>query len=309
MPILDAVFDYVRAYALSSTNKTALWLILAILFLVIYFVVIWFFEVRKSTAVLIAFTPVLFLDYAISFGKYTFAFPFDFNYSTNRGYITLSILDWIFNFGLFKSYGLTVFNSVNGSYILTGLQNLVVYLFVYADSIIEFLLIAYFLYTLFDRIEYAVLGASIPVLAYTYFTNPLKELATAKATVSHILYFFDHATQFQQMAVMATAFVSFLLVIFLISTATGLFISIGKSTVKPGLEASMWEVSLTGLSFGLALVYSIAVILHPEYSWYVLLPVLVLYSIIRSGMNRLADKRKGVKAQRQIIHEALREAR
>lgn len=304
-----AVLNYLQAYASSSTDKTALYFGLAILFLIIYFAVIWFIDVRKSTAVLIAFLPVFLLDYAVGFGKYTFTLPFDFSYSTNRGYITLSILDWIFNFGLFKSYGLTVFNSVNGSYFLTGFQNFIVYFFVYADSIIEFLLIAYFLYTLFDRTEYAVLGASIPVILYTYFTNPLKELADAKAAVSHILYFFDHATQFQLLVVIGTAFLSFLLVIFLISTVTGLFVSIGKSTIKPGLEASMWEVSLTGLSFGLAFVYSVAVILHPEYSWYVLLPVLIVYSIIRSGMNRIADSRRAEKRQKQMIHEAQREAK
>jgi hypothetical protein len=306
--LLDTLFGSLQSYASSSSNKTALWLGLLLLFFIVYFIVIWFSDIRKSTAIVIAFFPVLLLDAVISFGIYTFKFPLGFSYTTQKFYITLSIFDYVFNFGLFKNYGLAVFDHVNGLYLLSGTQNILTFLFVFSDSLIEFVLIAYVLYYLIGRIDFALLGASIPTLVYTWrISNPLTEFVTAKATVSHVFYFLSRAAPEQKLLVIGLFLLSFAFIVFIIATVSGFFMTVGKTTVRPGLEASSWEFSMTGVALGWTLAYAVVQLLHPEYSWYAVLPVLIIYNIFRSRMKGMAERRKAEKAQRQMFREVMEE--
>ena len=314
MALPDAIFEYLSArigtYISTAADKTALWLALALLFIVIYFVVIWFTDVGKSTAIFLSFMPVLVLDWLFSFGTYIFKFPFGYSYATHNFVITLNIVDWIFNFGIFKSIGLDAFNQVSGAFVLTGAQKALVFLLVSADSIIEFIVLAYIFYSIFDRIDIAICGAAIPTILYSIFiSNPLKEVVKAEVTVKHVLYFFDHATPEQNVIVFGSLFISFGLIVFLISAVTSLIEGIGKTTVRPGLEGHQYEVSLTGLAFGLSLAYSLAVVLHPDYSWYTVLPVLIIYNAIRSGMKGVAKNRRTQKQQKELVREVVDEYR
>lgn len=308
MSLLNTIFSFItqKVTALATaSDKTPLWLLLLLLFIVIYFIVIWFSDISKSTAIFIAFIPVLILDLIFSFGSYVFHLPFNFNYPIKHFVITAQTLDFIFNFGIFKGVGLQTFNTVSGTYALSGIQNFVVYLFTFSDVIILGISLLFILYYIGDNFSNALTGTGIITLIYVYFTNPFDESKTAVATTQHIFYFMEHASPEQQITVLGSAFISFVAIVFLISIVSSFFITVGKTTVRPGLEASSWQFNMTGIAFGLSVIYSITSVLHPEYSWYVVLPLLIGCSIVRSSMHSYAEDRRDRRQERENIREAV----
>ncbi len=315
--IINTVVDFaVKKIAnLATTSTDILYLELAILFLVVYFFLIWFvFEQDKKLAAAFAFVPILLIDYAFSFGKYIFAFPLAIpgigdTYTLNNFVLTFRLFDYIFNFGIWKDFGLTTFNAVTGSFLLSSLDKILVFLFVFADSILIFILASYIIYSFIDDIQYSALGGAFAALAYSFVSNPFKEFKAAEVTVSHVRYFIGAATHEQLIVVLGAAIISFTIIVFLLSVATNLFIAVGKTTVNPRLESKSWEFNITGIAFGLAIFYAITNLLHPKYAWYVLLPVLVGYSILKSGMSSYAEGRHADRRQREMIAEAVIDAR
>lgn len=313
MAFWDTIFNFIaqKVTALATaSDKLPFYLLLVLGFLVSYFIIIWFSDISKSTALGISFIPIFTLDWIFSLGTYTFRFPISLPwigeaYTTNKLTITFRLLDYIFNFGVWKDVGLSTFNNVTGVYVLSGIQNLVVYLFTFSDVIILFISFFFIFFYIADNFGDAFAGAGIITLAYAYFTNPFGEYKTAVATTQHMFYFIGHATPEQKIVVFGSAFISFAAIVLLISTFGSLFITAGKTTIRPGLEASSWEYNLTGVAFGLSVIYSITSLLHPSYQWYVFLPSLIGCSMVRSSMQSYADDRRERRQQRESIKEAV----
>lgn len=290
---------------IQSTDPSILWQGLAVLFLIVCLSLIWFLNVKKSTAIVIASLPFLVMDGFVSFGTYTFRLPPEYTWSTQNFVMTLNLVEWIFGFKIFQNWGGLTFNSINGDVVLTMWQTLFIYLYAFSDTLIGLLVITYLIKNISGRLDYAVLISIMIVSLYSLLvSNPLSEAATAEAVVKHILFFVGNASQTQFIIVIMSAIISFLLIVILLSTVTSFLVGVAKSTVRPGMEASAYEMSFTGLSFGVAFLYSLVYIQHPDRTWYVLLPALLLYNIVMRGA-RGAARRRSEKREQQAYFRAM----
>ncbi len=275
------------------------------LFLIFYVAIIWFTDTKKSTAVGLAFIPILLIDLTLSFGKYTFMLPLNYNYTIGKGIFTINLLDFILNFQIFKLYGVEMFKQVTGTYLLTWPQQILVWIFTIGDSILAFLLLLFFFKNVLADWTYAFLCALVPSVLYLNWSNPLKEFNTVTTNTQHIFYFFNNASGEQFIIVVATFLTSFAIIVLLLSTIINMLAGIGKSTVMPGLESTMWQFNVTGIAFQLALLYAVLQLLHPEVTWFVALPLLVIWGVIKRSLKGHADSVKEKREFRESIGEAM----
>ncbi|MCJ7617349.1 MAG: hypothetical protein MUO43_12520 [Desulfobacterales bacterium] len=281
--------------------------VLALFFVVTYFALLWFvLEDNKLLAMGISYIiTILILDLIVSFGTYTFNLLY-FTYTVDKGFLTLSLITYILQFGFWQQFGLSVFNGFNGAVTLSTYQTAFVWMLTFGDNLLEFSLLFWILKDVFSDISDALLWSVIPVTVYAVLTNPWLEYDRASLTLQHITHFFGTATQGDQLLVIGTIAISFILVVYLLSIATTLFFGIGKSTVQPGWESKSWEFSYIGSSFLLALIYSISVLLHPHITFWVTIPLIIGLSILKSSVKSYAGKRKDERNNRKMIEESVR---
>ncbi len=302
--IADNTGNLITKYAPNYISNISDFLLLSgFLFILILFIIKWFTDTGNGISIIISAIPAIALDLMYSYGSYTFVLPL-MEYTVTKGVLTLHFLDYILNFGLFLDYGISTFNQVSGAYTLSSIQMLLVYLLTFGDSIIEFIALTYIVYYITKDLNSSIMLSAAVVLIYSYAVNSMKELATMTNSVSSVFYFFDNAAQSQLITVLGAFLVSFFIIIFLLSTIINLFVGITKSTIMPTAETWQWTQNFSGLAFIMTIAYSTLILLHPTYTWYVVLPLFVLYGIVKNRLNGYAD---GIKAHDERVSD-IREA-
>ncbi|CAG0948721.1 MAG: hypothetical protein OIN86_12985 [Candidatus Methanoperedens sp.] len=285
--ILKTIIDFL----ITTTDLNRI-LVFGLLFLILYTTLIWFFfENNKSIAAFLAFSPILILDFFYSFGSYTFKLPL-IQYASDKLFLTLSLFDFAFSFGIFKIYGMEIFNSVSGTVVLTDIQNILVFLLTFADTIFLLFLLYYFFYYLINDSQYASAITIILVSVVTFYLQPLKEWDTATKTMSHSIYFIENATTEQLLIVSVSFLISFIAVWIILSILINIVIGTAKNTIRPDLEGTMWKINLSGVAFKFTVIYSVGVLLHPEFSFWVMIPLIVLWNLISNSMQDYSNGRR-----------------
>ncbi len=312
MDILGTIFNFIgQKYTALATapDKTIFWLLLAIVFIVFFFGAK-MLNLDTDIAALVGFAPIVLLDLLFSSGTYTFSFPFHYSPTWHKFVVPLQIFDWIFNYGFFKTVGLATFNQVTGSFVLTQIQQVALHLYVWGDSIIELVVIFYIVYNITNHLEIAAVAAIIPTAIYTRFiSNPFKEYAASEKIVEHVFYFLNHANQEQKIIVIGSLVISFLLIVFLLSTILSLLLGTASSTIRPSLQAHEYEVNYVGTAFGLSVALSVMELLHPDYLYYNFLAVALVYGLFKATVKDYANDRKQKREQREMIQNAVYDAR
>ncbi|HWQ96283.1 MAG TPA: hypothetical protein VN368_02810, partial [Candidatus Methylomirabilis sp.] len=224
-----------------------------------------------------------------------FVLPF-FEYMTDKLYLTLSGLDFVFSFGIFKLWGLETFNAVSGTQVLTTIQNIIAYIFTFGDSILLLILLSYSIYYIINGIDNAksisFMTAMIVVLFLAGYFNANRELATSQETMKHIIYFLNHTNTEQLIIVAGTFLASFVAVWMVLSIFINLIVSTAAHTVMPDMESKTWEMNLSGIAFGWTILYSSIALLHPEYSMWAILPAIVIGAWIKSMLSGYSEGKR-----------------
>jgi len=318
------------------------WLIIAILGFVIYTSLSTFTEYNKSVILIFSLTPLITVDLIRSFGTYIFDLPFVGTYELDRLVMTLSLVDWIFEFQLFSpaieimsdyivpESELLISNLTFSMFIdlvltLSWMPLLILFLTAaisIGDSILQFLIFFMAIYYAISIVEdkwerqfslqipLSILGAIIPVIAYSFFSNPIHEFEKANAQIASLFNFMSTATILDRGIVVILAVVSFLIVLIIMSVMTKFFLS-SSIAVFPGMQEKQWTTSYTAVAFITTLMYTFLFIMHPEYKWYLIITVIIIWKLFRHVMEDIAHEAKGRTNMREgrkkeiamIVHE------
>ena len=318
------------------------WLIIAILGFIIYTALSMFTEFNKSVIVVFSLMPLFVVDLIKSFGLYIFHLPFLGTFELDRLVMTLSLVDWMFEFKLFdpaleimseyivpeselliSNLTFTIFIDL----ILTLSLMPLLILFLTAaisigDSILQFLIFFMAIYYAISIVEdkwerqfslqvpLSLLGAIVPVIAYSFFSNPIHEFIKANAQIALLFNFMSTAPFFDIVIVILLAVLSFIIVLIIMSVMTRFFLS-SSIAMFPGMQEKQWRTSFSAVAFITTIIYTFLFIMHPEYKWYLIIGVILIWKIFRHVMEDIAHEAKGRTIQREgekkkiamIVHE------
>ena len=318
------------------------WLIIAILGFVIYTALSMFTEFNKSVIIVFSLMPLFAVDLIKSFGLYIFHLPFIGTYEIDRMVMTFSLVDWIFEFQLFNP-ALEIMNKyvvpdsellisnltftilIDLIWTLSWMPLLILFLTAaisIGDSVLQFLIFFMAIYYAISIVEdkwerqfslqvpLSILGAIIPVIAYSFFSNPIHEFVKANAQIALLFNFVSTAPLFDVVIVIILAALSFIIVLIIISVMTRFFLS-SSIAVFPGMQEKQWRTSFSAVAFITTLIYTFLFIMHPEYKWYLIIAVILIWKIFRHVMEDIAHEAKGRTVQREgrkkeiamIVHE------
>lgn len=266
-----------------------------------------------------------YLGAPITFGTYTVSLPIFGTQSLGTGVMLMRLLDFIFNFGVFREVGIPYLEAFNQTITNQTITNqtaikslemgktilmypppsfefkVFVALYVSIDSIIEFLFMGMvfwgILIVLMDFLNsdtrnakiYAYLLAAVPVIAYTvYISNPIFEYRQAMPQLQKVMYFMGHADTTSLVIFLSTLIFSILLVTEVIAVSVSIFLSTGAKTFKPSWESKVWQVNVQGMGFLYTLSFAIMYALH-QYPWFVFFPAIVLYTLFKNLSSGAID--------------------
>lgn len=327
----------------SSVTATTTYILLCLVvgFLIHFFHLLDFFDIPNTYKMIIAILiPIVLLEFILSivfgsvgipldWGSYVYHFPYFGDIVITSGVQISKFLDTIFNFGLFRIFGMPYFTEFIKTVpvgemvmisvpegaglfeligvVFSGWLGLLTWLCVSFDSIIDFI----FFFVLFSAI-FAVFGenvknakiyiiglACIPVLLYSYYiSNPFQEFPIVLVSVQEIFYFWGHADGLSLFMFFGTLIVSFVLVTEIIALVIYLFLKGGAVTLQPSWSTKEWSVSQHGIAFGYCVAFFTMYFLH-NYQWFVFFPLMITYSLLKrvSGtaidtMNAHAEKQE-----------------
>lgn len=319
LPTEASVVNSIASVITSTTTYTILVLLTA--FLIYFFKVLDFFELPSSYKMLLALVLPMFLwEFVLGFlfgmvgihldwGSYVYHFPYFGDIVTKSGVMISRFLDFTFNFGPFREFGLPYFNNfVNTTQIpVTVIPpdmgawgiiksifasgfNFFVWVWVSADSILDyiffFILFSAILAVLAENMEnqkaWAAGLALVPVILYSYFiSNPFQEYPEALVMLEKIFYFWGHGDSWSLTVFFLTLIVSFIIVMEIIAMVVHIVLKGGAMTIQPSWQSKEWEISQHGIAFGYALAFAAMYSLHPEWSWYSFYPMLILYTLLK----------------------------
>ncbi len=172
------------------SDSNIFWIATVTLFIILYLALGLFPSIKKSLRVLLSLSVPILIDLALSFGSFTFVFPFDYSFTITHGVMFIKLIDYIFTYGLFTDYSsslISPFIEAASDQSSSPLIYAIVFLLVAIDSILEFAFLTFATYTVITLIEdkwkkqikhqrpIALLAVLIPVLWYTLGgSNPLK---------------------------------------------------------------------------------------------------------------------------------------
>ena len=318
------------------------WLIIAILGFVIYTALSMFTEFNKSVIIVFSLMPLIAIDLIKSFGLYTFHLPFIGTYEIDKMVMTFSLVDWIFEFQIFNPAleimsdyvvpesellisNLTFTVLIDLIWTLSWMPLLILFLTAaisIGDSLLQFLIFFMAIYYAISIVEdkwerqfslqvpLSILGAILPVIAYSYFSNPIHEFIKANAQIALLFNFFSTAPLFDIVIVIILASLSFVIVFIIMSVMTKFFLS-SSISLFPGMQEKQMTTSYSAVAFITTIIYTFLFIMHPEYKWYLIIAVILIWKIFRHVMEDIAHEAKGRTMQREgrkkeialIVHE------
>lgn len=319
------------------------WIVMAIFGFVIYTALSTLTDFSKSVILMLAAVPLVVFDSLMSFGIYTFDLPFLGVYEVDRLVMTLGLVDWMFGFQIFNSaldtmstYAITegdpLTTPLSFKVILDLLWNLswipllilaITALISIGDSLLQFVIFfmaTYYAISIIEdkwerqfslQIPVSIAIGAFPVLLYAfYFSNPIHEFEKANIQIASLIHFLSVAPFMDVVLVAMLGSISFFIVLIIMSIVTKTFLS-SSIMVFPGMQEKTWRTSYASVAFLTTLLYTFLYIMHPEYQWYLIVGVILVWKLFRHLMEDIAHEAKGRTREREgrrkeiamIVHE------
>ena len=319
------------------------WIIMGILGFLIYTVLSATTDFSKSVILMCSAIPLIVFDSLMSFGIYVFDLPFLGIHEVDRLVMTLGLIDWIFGFQLFNSAldimsnyavaeGDPLTTALSFKVILDSIWNLswvpllilvITALISIGDSLLQFIIFfmaTYYAISIIEdkwdrqfsfQIPLSIIIGAFPVLLYAlYFSNPIHEFEKANIQIASLIHFIDVAPFVDVAIVLMLGIASFFIVLIMMSVVTKTLIS-SSITIFPGMQEKMWTTSYGAVAFLTTLLYTFLYIMHPEYQWYLIIGVILVWKMFRHVMEDIAHEAKGRTKEREgrkkeialIVHE------
>lgn len=307
------------------------WIIMGILGFLIYTVLSTATDFSKSVILICSAVPLLVFDLYMSFGIYVFDLPFLGVYEVDRLVMTLGLIDWIFGFQLFNP-ALDIMSNyavVEGDPLTTALSFEVILDLIWSlswvpililvitalisvgDSLLQFVIFfmaTYYAISIIEdkwerqfslQIPISILIGAFPVLLYAcYFSNPIHEFEKANIQIASVIHFVDVAPFVDIIITLMLGMTSFFIVLIIMSIVTRTLIS-SSITIFPGMQMKMWTTSYGAVAFLTTLLYTFLYIMHPEYQWYLIIGVILVWKMFRHVMEDIAHEAKGRTRERE----------
>ena len=295
------------------------WFVGILIALVVFTFLQHFTDVSKPVALVAGFSVIVLMDLVTSYGTYIFELPFIGAYEVERLVMTLGLVDYIFGYQLFNPAKDIILSYATPEVITTLPIQFTALALSIGDSILQIIIFYLTIYYVISLIEYhrnqeyewqipvSIVGALFPVLLYAiFFSNPIHEYEVAIVEASNIMSFFNNATISEILYVIVLGFISFLIVFTIISTMAHFLLS-AAINVRPGLKMQTWSTDYTSIAFLLTLLYTFLYIMHPDYKWYLILMVIIIWKVFRGFMEEVSTKAKLKTGQRSEMRSQARE--
>ncbi|MCK4665571.1 hypothetical protein KAU33_02410 [Candidatus Dependentiae bacterium] len=313
------------------------WLIVIIFGFILYTVFSMFTEYDKPVIVMISMIPLFAFDLIESFGTYTFDLPFLGIYEVDRFVMTLGLMDWIFGFQIFNP-ALEIMSNYpieEGDPLTTALSFKVILdwiftlswipisiLFITAavsigDSILQFLIffmaVYYAISIIEDRWErqfslqlpVSIAVGLLPVLVYAcFFSNPIHEFKEANIQIASVFNFISAAPLIDKGIVVTLGIISFVVVLLIFSVMTKFVLSSTIAAI-PSRQQKKWTTDYSAVAFITTLLYAFLYVMHPDYKWYLIITVIIIWKIFRHVMEDIAHEAKGRTKEREMRRKEL----
>lgn len=319
------------------------WIIMGILGFIIYTVLSSVTDFSKSVILLCSAIPLLAFDSYIPFGIYVFDLPFLGIYEVDKLVMTLGLIDWMFGFQLFNS-ALDIMNNyavAEGDPLTTALSFKVILDLIWnlswapllilvitalisiGDSLLQFVIFfmaTYYAISIIEdkwdrqfslQIPLSIIIGAFPVLLYAlYFSNPIHEFEKANVQIASVIHFIDVAPFMDVAVVILLGIASFFIVLIIMSVITKSFMS-SSTMVFPSMQGKQWTTNYGAVAFLTTLLYTFLYIMHPEYQWYLIIGVILVWKVFRHVMEDIAHEAKGRTREKEgrkkeiamIVHE------
>ena len=340
----EIILNYFSASSgLPLGESIVFWIIMGILGFLIYIGLSSTTDFSKSVILMCSAVPLILFDSLMSFGVYVFDLPFLGVHEVDRLVMTLGLIDWIFGFQLFN-HALDIMSGyavAEGDPLTTALSFKVILdlilnwtwiplliltitaMISIGDSLLQFVIFfmaTYYAISIIEdkwerqfslQIPISILIGAFPVLLYAcYFSNPIHEFEKANIQIASLIHFLDVAPFVDIMVVLMLGMASFFIVLIIMSIVTRTFIS-SSITIFPGMQEKMWTTSYGAVAFLTTLLYTFLYIMHPEYQWYLIIGVILMWKMFRHVMEDIAHEAKGRTREREgrkkeiamIVHE------
>lgn len=308
-----------KPLAETFSNQYSFWT-LAIIVGFIVFVIMKLLNIPKVYAGVTAImVTALGLEYGLEWAFQNFGITADFGYYVLKipaygeiimrdGVMLLQLLDFIFNFGIFRNIGLTYLNALPADQITTMVLpawfKIFVAIYVSMDSILGY----FFMVALFGafisflsrhlNINASSVGmytyslAGIPILIYNYYiSNPFYEYRVALPQLQKVLYLTTSGDITSLLAFYGSLALSIVLVMQIIAMAYHYVLEVGGSTVRPNWQATAWTTNAQGIGFTYTMAFAVMYSLH-SFEWYIFFPGLILYLIFKSISDSVITSQK-----------------
>lgn len=313
------------------------WMIVLIIGFIIYTALSMFTEFEKPVILMCSSLHLFALDIIKSFGTYTFDLPFLGIYEVDRLVMTLGLVDWVFGFRLFNP-ALEIMSNYaieGGDSLLNvlSIKMILDWIFTYSwmplsilfitamisigDSILQFLIFFMAMYYTISIIEdkwekqfslqlpVSIAVGLLPVLMYAfYFSNPIHEFEKANIQISSLFHFVSVAPFFDIVIVVVLGTISFAIVLLIFSVLTKFLISSTIAAI-PSRQEKKWTTDYTAVAFMTTLIYTFLYIMHPDYKWYLIIAVIIIWKIFRHVMEDIGREAKGRTKERKVRKKEL----
>ncbi len=300
------------------SSQLAYWILVALIGVFVYFFIRGGMLPNSYAAAMSFLAVAVLLEFTLKFvfgsigikidyGSYTFIMPLIDDITVSEGTQGLRLLSFIFNFGLFVNIGVPFYEefikTVTTVPAMPVWFNILVFLYVISDSIIEYIFFFYFFRAIMviagDSIGstknstiYALMLAIVPVALYNYFiSNPFVEFPKAMEQLSKVSLFYSNAPAFSLIIYFGTLITSFLIVATVLAVIIDLIYGAGASTLKPSWEMKKLENSYMGMGVGYAAAFAILYSLKNVH-WHIFFPGVILYSLFKKVSGGIIDSAK-----------------
>lgn len=303
------------------SDSNIFWIAAIVSFILIYLSLGFFPSITRSMRVLLSLAVPILLDIALSFGSFIFIFPFGYSFTITNGVMFTKLIDYIFTYGLYTDYS----NALLHPYILTASSepsSIIVYLITLLstgiDSILEFAFLSYATYMIISVIEnswhkqikhqlpISLAVGAIPTLYYMIFiSNPLLEANDMIINLNGTLNFFSNAPLTDKFIAFFFIIVNFAIIMEIIYLITELIFSLYTKMNYSG-ESIKWSYNMQGIALMYAFIYSLIYLLHSDFKWYIVFPILLGYSYFKNKTTNYVRTAKASMNDTQRITDITR---
>lgn len=298
----DIFVELIQQYLGTTISSSFLFVtVMGIIFIIIFMSMTIFMDTRAGVRFVAAYSPILLIDGLKSFGTYTFKFPF-FEYTFEHFVMTFKLIEYIFTFKIFTPIldDISAFQDV-----VTEPSIWIIFIswmYSFGDSIIQiilFVLAAYSLITLYEnwkdiqiphQMLTSIILGFIPVFLYAHLvSNPFHEYEVSQVYIVTFTNFLFNASWLQLGFFALLAIISFFIIFIIILMITQFILST-FITFSPKGKALDFSTSFESVALLLTIFYSFLFLMHPEYSWYNIMLVILVWSGFKHFLDTVVSE-------------------